>query len=224
MQKDEANGDRPAPNFFIDKKQGLRHLLHSAIRMILDGEDPFAINMLGQAADKVLLDLLKHAKIDDPIEFEDRIVPEHKKEFFRLYRQAFNFLKHADDDPNEKLPVYNLILGNETLLFFNIIRYRRLYSETTTHMQLYISCVALLHPGYIKWQNMGEKGQQFVDSRKAIEHLTRANALDLFRKRCYGNGKFLTERADDLKLVGESNHQRLSGKPGPPRFRIPIND
>lgn len=224
MKNDEPSGDKPTPKFFIDKKQGLRHLLHAAIRLSLDGEDPFAINMLGQAADKILVDLLKHAKIDDPIQLEDRIVTERKKEFFQSYRRAFNFLKHADDDPDEKLPVYNLTLGVETLLFFNIVRYSHLYSETTAHMQLYFSYVALLHPKYFKWHNMGERGKKVIDDRKEFEHLTRAEARDWFKKHCFNDGKFLRERADDLKPARDFYHQRLSGEPGPPTFQIQASD
>ena len=219
-----TNDERSPPMFFIDKKEGLRHLLHSAIRMTLDGEDAFAINMLGQAADKVLIDLLKHAQIDDPIEFEDRIVPEHRKEFFRLYRRAFNFLKHAQDDAEEKLPVYNLIAANETLLFFNVIRYRRLFSEITTHMQMYFACAALLQPRFIKWENIGAKGQQLIDERKKIEYLTRHDAIKIIKENCYNSGKFLQERSEDLKFVYEANHMRLSGEPGPKGLKIWSND
>jgi hypothetical protein len=220
MSTDDPNGSRP-PNFFIDKKQGVRHLLHSAIRMIFDGEDAFTINMLGQAADKVLLDLLAHAKIDDPVQLEDRIVPEHKNEFFHLYRRAFNFLKHANKDANEKLPVYDLVTGNEVLLFFNVIRFGRLFSEFTAHMQAYLGCAALLHPTFIKWNDLGEKGQHVLNERKYLEHLSRGDAIKVIRENCYTSGAFLRERSDDLRFVYETNHRRLSGKPGPKTLRIP---
>jgi hypothetical protein len=197
--------------------------LHSAIRLIFDGEDAFAINMLGQSADKVLLDLLKHAQMDDPIQFEDRIVPEHRDEFFRIYRQAFNFLKHADKDPDEKLQVYNLAEANEVLLFINVIRFRQLFSEITTHMQMYFACAALLHPRFIKWQNMGILGNQFLSKSKNLEYVTRSEAIKIIKKNCYKTGKFLQERAEDLKIVEEANHFRLSGEPGPKRIRIPID-
>jgi hypothetical protein len=220
---DKRSGDVREPKFYIDKKQGLRHLLHSAIRMTLDEEDAFAINMLAQAADKVLLDMLKHARIDDPTEFEDRIVPEHRSEFFSAYRRTFNFLKHAKKDYAEQLPVYDLVAGNEFLLFFNVIRYHRLFSEYTTHMQFFFACATLLHPKFIKWQNMGEVGRQFVDERKRLEHLSRNDAMRTIRQHCYENGKFLKERADDLRLVNEANHVLLSGEPGPKRLRIPFD-
>ena len=59
MSNNDLKDDSPVAKLHIDKKQGLRHILHSAIRMTLNGEDAFAVNMLAQAADKVLLDLLK---------------------------------------------------------------------------------------------------------------------------------------------------------------------
>lgn len=191
--------------------------------MTLEGEDAFAINMLAQAAEKVLLDLLKHAQMDDPIQFEDRIVPEHRKEFFRIYRQAFNFLKHANEDPNAKLPVHDIVVANEALLFFNILRYRRLFSEITYHMQIYFACAALLHPRFIKWQNIGIQGQSFLNERRNFAYVTRSKAIKIIKKNCYQTGEFLQERADDLSIVDEANHFRLSGQPGPEGIRIPFD-
>jgi hypothetical protein len=224
MPKDPATDERTPPKFAIDRKQGLRHILHSAIRMLLDGEDAFAINVLSQSADKVLIDLLKHNKIDDPALFEDRIVPEHRKEFFRMHRQTFNFLKHAKEDPDGTLPVYDLVSSNELLLFVNVLRFKALYTEITTHMQTLFALAAILHPTLIKWKNLGEAGEKSIRDRNTFEHWTKNEAIKLVRDNCYNDGKFLKERADDLKLVSESHHLRLSGKSGPTRLRIPTNN
>jgi hypothetical protein len=204
----------------IDKQQGLRHVIHAAIRMSLDCEDMFAINMLGQAADKVLLDLLNHQKIEDPMQFEAHIVPERRNEFFRLYREASNFLKHANQDPTGMLTVYDLVEANEILLFANIVRYRRLFSPMTTHMQTYFACITLLHPGLIKWQDMGTIGDEFRQGRRSFEHMTRKEVIGAIKKLCFDNPAFLNERAADLEQVRQSNQIRLSGLPGPPTFRI----
>jgi hypothetical protein len=59
--------DREPPLRYISKREGVRHVLHAAIRCVFYGEDPFAIHLLGQSAEKVLLDLLKNAKIEDPL-------------------------------------------------------------------------------------------------------------------------------------------------------------
>jgi hypothetical protein len=208
--------------YIIDKKRGVRHLLHAAIRMTLEGEDALGINMLAQATDKVLLDLLKHAEIQDPMLLEERIVPERRNEFFRIYRQSFNFLKHANEDPKEKLPIGNILVTNEMLLFANIARYRKLFSEFTVHMQKHLTLVTLLHPRLIRWKDMGEKGEQFLKDRRTFEHMTRRECISLIKDHAYNDGGFLRERSEDLELVTETNHRRLNGEAGPERFRLPI--
>jgi hypothetical protein len=212
---------RRQPDFYIDKKQGLRHLLHAAIRLTLEGEDPFAITVLGQAADKVLLDLLKHAKIDDPASFADRIVPEHRRQFFEIYREAFNFLKHADNDPQSTLPVHNIVHSNELLIFINVVRYQRLYSEITRHMQCFIGLIGVLHPTLIKWGDEA-RGVQLKEQRKLFSHMTRRDAIRLIREQTFADPVFIGERTDDLESVGKSHSWRLSGKPGPEPFKIPV--
>jgi hypothetical protein len=47
----DRRGDEP--NRFITKLEGVRHVLHSAIRCQLAGEDPFAVHILAQSAEKV---------------------------------------------------------------------------------------------------------------------------------------------------------------------------
>jgi hypothetical protein len=217
---DKAINRTRSPDFYIDKKQGLRHLLHAAIRLTLDGEDPFAITMLGQGADKVLLDLLKHAKIDDPALFEEKIVPEHRKSFFDIYRQTFNFLKHADSDPEVKLPVHDIVRSNELLLFINVARYQRLYSEATRHMQSLIGLMGVLYPNLIKWENFGAQGLRLKEERKLYSHMTRRDAITLIRERTFADPAFIAERVDDLESVRKSYNWRLSGEPGREPFKI----
>ena len=211
------------PAYYIDKKGGARHLLHAAIRLTLECEDAFGINLLAQSADKILLDLLKHKKIDDPMMLEESIVPERKKEFFRLYRQSFNFLKHADVDANSKLAVRNIITANEMLLFANVTRYRRLFSECTVHMQKLFALVTLLHPTLIRWKDMGETGEQFLTDRKTFEHMTRHECIAIIRNSTLNDGQILQEKATDLKLVYENNSRLLSGEQNPNTFRISID-
>jgi hypothetical protein len=109
------------PLRYIGKKEGVRHVLHAAIRSVFYGEDPFAIHLLGQSAEKVLLDLLKNAKIEDPI--FSLIKPEMRSEFFKYYREPYNFLKHADEDSDGKLRVHNIVASNDLLLYCCILRY-----------------------------------------------------------------------------------------------------
>jgi len=42
------------PRRYLDKEEAVRHLIHCAIRMVMREEDPFAIHLLVQSADKML--------------------------------------------------------------------------------------------------------------------------------------------------------------------------
>jgi hypothetical protein len=63
--KDDPYKD--SPRRYINKREGVRHVLHAAIRAVLSDEDPFAIHLLGQSAEKVLLDLLANEGVEDPL-------------------------------------------------------------------------------------------------------------------------------------------------------------
>ena len=77
---------RDPPRRYIDKKEGVRHVLHAAIRSVLNEEDPFAIHLLCQSAEKVLIDLLKNQGSDDPFS----IIPAEKRnEWYDVHRETW---------------------------------------------------------------------------------------------------------------------------------------
>ena len=49
----------PEPRRTLDKREALRHLIHTAIRLIAEMGDPFAVHLLVHSADKILIDLAK---------------------------------------------------------------------------------------------------------------------------------------------------------------------
>jgi hypothetical protein len=54
-----AKVTRKLPQRTIGKKAAVRHLIHAAIRMTMANEDAFAIHLLAQSPDKLLIDLSK---------------------------------------------------------------------------------------------------------------------------------------------------------------------
>jgi hypothetical protein len=46
------DADLPEPRRTLDKHEALRHLIHTAIRLIAGMEDPFAVYLLVHSADK----------------------------------------------------------------------------------------------------------------------------------------------------------------------------
>ena len=139
--------DREDPTRVITKLEGVRHVLHSAIRCQLAGEDPFAIHILAQSAEKVLVDVLKAQGIPDP--FYSMLKPEGRTEFFAAYREPVNFLKHADKDHDGLLPVYDIVRASDLAILGAIVRLLTLGEPLTGHMRVFLIFVAAQFPDTI---------------------------------------------------------------------------
>jgi len=137
---------RKPPRRLMDKKEAIRHLIHTAIRMIAKEEDPFAIHVLIQCADKVLIDIAKRTERKLMFQWEERIRPEYRDEFFEIHRETANFLKHADKDYDKKLHVGNITEMNALMLAVCICNYHAMYDEWTWHMQMFFVFARCYHP------------------------------------------------------------------------------
>jgi hypothetical protein len=83
----------------VTKMDAVRRQLRTAVRMFFEDRDTIATYTVAAAVEGLLGGLLKHAGKAHPFRDSDIIVPEHKKEFFRLLNRPQNFFKHSDDDP-----------------------------------------------------------------------------------------------------------------------------
>ena len=132
----------------LTKREATRHLIHAAIRMIFEAEDPYAIHLLVQSAEKVLLDIGKSSGKTLFFDWESNIRPERRKDFFEKYRKTCNYLKHADDDAQRELPVRDLAQNNAIVLFMCINNHKELFEELTEHMKFYSAFVQLVFPDF----------------------------------------------------------------------------
>jgi hypothetical protein len=191
--------DRELPLRYISKQEGVRHILHAAIRSVFYGEDPFAIHLLGQSADKVLGDLLKNAKIEDPV--LSLLKLELRSEFFKFYRESYNFLKHADQDSGDKLGVHNITASNDILIYLCILRYGMLFGSYTYHMRVFWLFVGQFYPGTADLD-------QFSDTKNLIEMispLTRGDLLTQMWSHFQRNPTLREELQEDLQDVARAN-------------------
>jgi hypothetical protein len=136
--------DRDEPTRVITKIEGVRHVLHCAIRCTLAGEDPFATNILAQSAEKVVVDVLKANGKADP--FYEMLNPAHSKEFFNAYREPVNFLKHADTDHDGLLPVYDIVRLTDFAILSTIVRLMALEEPLTSHMRAMLIFMGAQYP------------------------------------------------------------------------------
>ena len=200
----EKVAERAEPKRWLTKQEGARHLIHASIRLIIAEEDPFAVNVLIHSAEKVLTDLFKHAGSDDPYSFEHLLVPKHKKEFFAIYREPYNFLKHADKDHDGKLPVYGIVRSNDVVLLTCIVRYQKLFSELTIHMQRFLTLCLICYPHLINWPTI--PGIDVPTTH--LSDLGRIPRGDLLKTMCEATSQerlFLEERSQDLIDISEAN-------------------
>jgi hypothetical protein len=137
---------RLAPRRRITKKQAVRHLIHAAVRMIAAAEDPFAIHLVIQSADKLLIDLSKKLKKPLAHDWVENIKDEYRTPLMAVFRETYNFLKHADKDHNEELHVGSIAESNVLQLAVCIANYHSLYGELTDHMNILFGFAKLVMP------------------------------------------------------------------------------
>jgi hypothetical protein len=142
------------PKYTLTKLEGARRLIHTTIRMLWQNEDPIAINLLAQSADSLTSDLLKSKIGRDTIWDSPVIVKEHKKELLGLLRKPGNFVKHANQDPEATLPVFELYIQAEIATLISIERYRELSNSMTCHMRFYLGYHHVTHPGHTALPNI----------------------------------------------------------------------
>lgn len=118
------DGDLQEPRRTLDKQEALRHLVHSAIRLMVRMEDPFAVHLLVHSADKVLIDLAKQNGHELRVDWELYIKDEYHSEFFKRYRETYNYFKHADQDFATELPVRDIAMINVMNLFVTVVNIR----------------------------------------------------------------------------------------------------
>jgi hypothetical protein len=175
MAKSKIELPRRPPKRTITKQQAVRHLIHSACRMIAAREDPFAIHLLIQSADKILIDLAK--KIDRKLVFswDAYIKPEYKDAFIETVRETSNFFKHADRDHDSELHVANIAETNIMQLGLCIVNYHGLFGEWTHHMMVLFSAAKLYSPdGFV----IPDQREQFDAALPKIQDMTLAEYLD----------------------------------------------
>ncbi|MGB8631317.1 MAG: hypothetical protein WCD69_18350, partial [Xanthobacteraceae bacterium] len=136
MAKTKVKLSRSAPKRTITKQQAVRHLIHSAVRMICAGEDPFAIQLLVQSADKLLIDLAKKTKRKLPFAWGEFVKPQYENAVIATIRETSNFFKHADKDHDAALHVVDIALMNILQLSICVVNYAALFGEWTDHMKL----------------------------------------------------------------------------------------
>jgi hypothetical protein len=169
MSKVNVKPKRLPPKRTMTKQEAIQHLIHAAARMIAAREDPFAIHLLIQSADKLLIDLAKRTGKKLVFNWGEFIKPEYKDAYIETLRETANFLKHADKDRSSELHVAEIAATNILQLGVCILNYHSLFDEMTDHMRLLFSIAKLFCPnGFV---NPDERAQFDVHAA-ALDSIT----------------------------------------------------
>jgi hypothetical protein len=87
----------------ITKVDAAARQIRTAIVLHFDRADPVSIHTLSSAAWKILVDLAKQRNAQTLLTDESYIRPERRSEWRHAIREAQNFFKHADRDPESIL-------------------------------------------------------------------------------------------------------------------------
>lgn len=200
MAKVKLKLPRLPPKRTITKQQAVRHLIHSACRMIAAREDPFAIHLLIQSADKLLIDLGRKRDQKLAFNWEEFSKPEYKDAMFDIIRETSNYFKHADKDHDLALHVGDIAKMNILQLGICIVNYRGLFGEWTDHMKLLLFVAKFVFPnGFV----LPDKREKFDTLFSQVRRVTLSEFLhsDLWNNSVIKTvlPNLSSERAEDLQ-------------------------
>jgi hypothetical protein len=129
--------------------------------------------------------------------------PDMRSVFFDIYRESYNFLKHADRDSDGKLGVRNIVGSNDLLLFTCIVRYGVLFGSYTQHMCIFLTFAGLLYPGIVDWDQLPK------NLLKEVTRGTRGELITCVRLAMQQNPHCQREAQQDLDDVTIANSAKV---------------
>ena len=206
--EDTLEDDTRTPRRWLDKHEAVRHLIHSAIRLILKQEDPFAIHLLIHSADKMLIDLAKKRSQELRVDWELYIKEEYHTAFFDKHRATYNYFKHANKDFADDLPVHDIMMLNIMALFICVANYAKLFAEHTDHMTLFEVFVMSLSPEIIAPEAAAKT--DLLKGITVVQSMTPSSFFETFEENTHMLPKFYSEVAKDLEDITDFYHLSFS--------------
>jgi hypothetical protein len=207
----------------MNKQEAIRRLIHAAIRMIVAEEDPFAIHLLIQSADKTSIDLAKRLGRELRVDWTLYIKDEFQKEFFEKHRAIYNYFKHGNRDFDQDLVIENIMTRNLMDLYILIANYNSLFKEKTHHMVLFQIFVLQVYPKIVippdhlkETFEQGAKESQHLTPRDFLKRVEDTNTLP----------NYFLESFRDRQILGDFysltfGEIRAGVTESPRKFKIP---
>jgi len=146
------------PKLPVTKLDAALRQLDAAIEMFLEGRDEVAVHTLASAAEMLLGDIAKHRKV---LRIIDLVKPERQKDLLRKFREAQNFFKHGQDDPDGILS----FAPSQTLfkLFEAILHTIMLGIPASPEREVYWCWFACTYPDTVHWDKAPEEMRRLRD-------------------------------------------------------------
>ena len=192
------------PDRLLRKEDGLRQVIHAAIRMTLGSEDAYGTHLLIRSAETVLSDLHKRKGMPDLFDLMSYVDPEFRPSLHAIHNETYNFLKHGHLSHDGEVPIHSIVLSNDVTLWMVSARFRNLFGYGTYHMSLYERLLQVIHPNFLKWNSQSQI-EEFITLRKRAEHLSRGELLGAAEFASRSDRQFQTEKEEDLIDVKKAN-------------------
>lgn len=139
----------------ISKLDAASRHVNGAIRLFLSNEDAVVVHTVAMAAFGILKDLAKNAGSPTHKMFDHLIRPEKKKEFWKLFKSNASFFKHADFDPDGRLPSFKEV-QNENVIFLSCLYLHDLDAPPSPEVRAYYNFYVLLRPEFMNERGLEE--------------------------------------------------------------------
>ena len=198
QRRAQMDGRNP-PKRLMDKLEAIRHLLHASIRMFFWEEDPFALHVVIYSCDHLIADYVKKKNIFVTFDWRDRIREEYQQAFYELRVETYDFLRHADRRPDQKLGVRDIAQTNELDLLMNVHRYKEISQVETEHSLQFMKFIFMHRPELYK-SSVPDETVEYV--RRELKKFDRLTKFAAYRQLLAANETFQRERSHDLCDLG----------------------
>lgn len=132
----------------ISKLDVAKRELEHAIRLFFLSGDPIIIHLNASSAQEVLRDLCRSKNISSFVNGMSEIIREDKrKEVMKIFKKPYNFMKHADKDPDGIIEFNPTV--NRITIWDCVDMYNHLTGEMTGLMQSYRGWFYASNPNFL---------------------------------------------------------------------------
>lgn len=203
---------------FIDKQKVVEWQINAAIRGIWRGECAVSTHVIALSARQIILELAKARGIALASDIKRVIRSEHLKDFERLWKERYNFFKHADNDHADEVNIANLSLTNEIDTLYNIRNYKAVFDHSSQHMNLFGIYCALRFPNAIKLDNLEKSTESLLLDLGLYEGQPRVELCNQFAT-AIAQVPGLSQEFSEVQLISLSEPIEQEAKEEAPFFK-----